>query len=440
MKNKKIKFGIIIMIIALTLFGCSNDDSTQKNDDDDTPEVPDISPNILLIIADDMGKDATFGFSEGSIKPSTPNINTIKNNGLSFSNFWIYPTCSPARASIITGKYGYRTGVKIANDVLSTDENVLQNYISQNSDTDYSTAVIGKWHLDGYGANPVNPEDRGIDYYSGVLGGAVGNYTQWTLTEDLQQTNQTEYVTEKFTDLAIDWVAAQDDPWFLWLAYTAPHTPFHLPPSDLHSQGNLPEYVDGMDATPYYMAAIEAMDNQIGRLLESIPQEELENTIVIFVGDNGTPNQVAQSPYSSNTVKGSLNQGGINTPLFVAGVGVSRTGTDDNLITSTDLFSTISQLAGVSTSEIYDSKSFMSLLGSSGTHRDFQYSEMDNGNKDLWAISDGNYKLIVNANGNEEMYDLTSDPYEQNDLTGNLNSDQQTAKTELENELLNIRQ
>ena len=227
----------------------------------------------------------------------------------------------------------------------------------------------------------------------------------------------------------------------MWLAYNAPHTPFHIPPTNMHSQGALPEYRAGLDAVPYYFAAIEAMDFQIGRLIESIPENKLENTIIIFIGDNGTPNQAAQSPYTNQTVKGSLYQGGINTPMFISGYGVNRTGMDNNLIVSTDLYLTIANLCGVQGTQIYDSKSFIPLLTSNTTIRDFQYSEIDNGTNDSWAIRNLNYKLIVNANGNEEMYDMISDPYEQNNLLlSNLSNDQQSAKNILELELSAIRQ
>ena len=423
---------ICLFLSLIILSSCKSDDEV----------TPDSQPNILLIIADDMGKDATDGYAEGSIKPNTPNLNDIRDKGLKFNNFWAYPTCSPTRASIMTGKYGYRTGVKYANDVLSSTEKTLQSYVNENTNNAYSTAVIGKWHLSGLNPNEnVNPESFGIDHYAGVTGGAVQDYYNWQLiTEDGSSTLQTEYTTEVFTDLSIDWINAQAKPWFLWLAYNAPHTPFHAPPSEMHSQGNLPEYAVNQPARPYYMAAIEAMDYQIGRLMDSIPTETLDNTIIIFIGDNGTPIQVVQSPYSFMSAKGSLHQGGVNVPMFISGKGINRMGEDNSLVSSVDLFSTIAQLAGVDSTSIHDSKSFKSLFDNAAVHRNFQYSESDNGINDSWAISDGVFKLIVMANGNEELYNLNDDPYENfNLLNGTLTAAEENAKTALEAELSVIR-
>ncbi|MEZ4772537.1 MAG: sulfatase-like hydrolase/transferase [Bacteroidia bacterium] len=419
----------LFLLISL-LYGCKTDLPVDPEPD---------YPNILLIIADDMGKDATSGFSEGTVKPNTPNLNKIKNDGLVFTNLWVNPTCSPTRASIITGKYGYRTGVKWANDALSTSEDYLQNYITETTNHAYATAVVGKWHLSG-DVTSANPESLGIDYYAGLIKGSVQDYYKWQLTENGSTRLETEYTSKVFTDLAIDWVNTQSKPWFLWLAYNAPHTPFHVPPAEMHSQGSLPEYTTGDDPEPYYMAAIEAMDFQIGRLLAEIPAEELDNTVIIFLGDNGTPNQVAQLPYTNNSVKGTLYQGGINVPMYISGKGVSRTGEDNHLICSTDIFATIAELAGAGVAEIHDSKSFKALLSQEAAHREFQYSEMNDGTDDLWAISNGHHKLIINANGNKEMYDLMHDPYENNDLLkGVLTTEEENARASLEAELLNIR-
>ena len=428
-----------LLLMALSLIACSSDSGGYSDNSVDPIIAPESYPNILLIIADDMGRDATFGFSEGGLKPITPHINSIKNSGITFQNFCSYPTCSPTRASIITGKYGYRTGVKWAGDVLPSTERSLQKYIKEETGSRYNSAVIGKWHLSGNNSS-LDRSAFGIDYYAGLMGGGLQNYFQWNLTNDLGTNLQSGYSSKIFTDLAMDWVGAQDQPWFLWLAYNAPHTPFHKPPSIMHNQGELTNYSEGMDPMPYYLAAIEAMDFQIGRLINGLTQEERDNTIILFMGDNGTPNEVGQSPYPDNAVKGSLYQGGINVPLFVSGKGVQRTGNDYNLLTSTDLFSTIAQLAGVDSDEIHDSKSFMNLLTADDGQRAFQYSEMESPNASKWAISNGDYKLIVRANGAQELYDLVSDPYESENLIGAaLSLEAIDAKTALEAELHVIR-
>jgi len=430
MKISKSFYVLFTILVVSLYFSCSKEENETNVFD---------SPNILLIIADDLGKDAINGYTEGNIKPSTPNIDAIRNKGLMFKNFWVNPLCSPSRSSIITGKYGFRTGVKGVGDVLKTSEVSLQKYISNNTNNKYASALIGKWHLSGNNTS-VNPESFGIDYYKGVIRGAVDDYYKWQMTEDGVSSFQTKYATEAFTDLAIDWVNNQSKPWFLWLAYNAPHTPFHTPPSNMHKQGSLPDYTNGLNPTPYFMAAIEAMDYQIGRLLDNIPKSERENTIIIFIGDNGTPSQVAQSPFTSSTVKNTLYQGGINVPMFISGTSVSRTGTDNNLITGTDLFATIAEIAGISISEINDSKSFKSLFNHSSTIREYQYSELVDGNINNWTIRNNRFKLMVSADGNKEMFNLENDPYEQkNLLLGNLTSEEASAKSALENELLNIR-
>ena len=428
-KNKLILIASLIVVSA----------SCNKNITTEAPTTVTTSPNILLIIADDLGKDAIKGYTEGSIKPNTPNIDAIRTKGLTFTNFWSNPVCSPTRSCIITGKYGYRTNVKGVSDILSQSEISLQKYINTNTNNKYATSVIGKWHLAGSN-NTYNPETMGIDYYSGVIRGTVADYYQWQLTEDGNTTTQNSYVTEAITTTSINWINQQTKPWFMWLAYNAPHTPFHVPPSNMHSQGTLPAYTTGKNATPYYMAAIEAMDFQIGRLLSSMSAEKRDNTIIVFIGDNGTVNSVAQSPFVSSKVKSTLYQGGINVPMFISGKGVTRTGTETGLIDATDLFSTIAEVAEVNATQINDSKSFKALFTGGATIRNYQYSEYKDGIDDLWAISNGKYKLIVSATGVKQMFNLSTDAYETiNLLNSTITTEQSTAKTSLETELNNIR-
>lgn len=400
----------LILLFTLAFFSCKSDDTVSITSENNPTQS---KPNILLIIADDMGLDATPGYNIGSVKPNMPNLESMINSGIRFNNLWSYPVCTPTRSSIITGKYGYRTGVLSVNDELSTSETSLQSYIDNTTGNLYNHAVIGKWHLS---SNTNHPIDMGVNYYAGLLNGAVQSYTNWNLTENGQTNSSTEYTTTKFTDLAIDWIDNQSQPWFLWLAYNAPHTPFHLPPNELHSQGTLPIDQASIDANPlpYYMAMLEAMDTEMGRLINSMSIEEKANTIIIFIGDNGTPNQVVQE-YPSPRAKGTVYQGGVNVPMIISGKNVSRINdTEDALINTTDLFATISELTGNTVSEINDSKSFMELLTTSSTNmRDYIYTEIytDAGSSN-YAIRSATHKYINFGGVDEAFYDLSNNTME----------------------------
>lgn len=411
----------VLLILLLTFFSCSNDVEVTSDNDIGTVDNPDSSqssnPNILLIIADDLGLDAAPGFNVGTTKPNMPNLQHMINNGVRFTNMWSYPTCTPTRSSILTGKYGFRTGVMKVDDELSTGETSLQKYLdTQNSG--YAHAVVGKWHLS---RTATHPEQMGVGYYAGLLSGGVQSYTNWNFTENGQTTTSNEYTTSKFTDLAIDWVGNQEKPWFLWLAYNAPHTPFHLPPNDLHSQGNLPSDEASIEANPlpYYMAMIEAMDTEIGRLLDSLSEEERENTVLIFIGDNGTPNSVVQE-YRNRRAKGTVYQGGVNVPMIISGKNVSRFNeTDNHLLNTTDLFATIASIAGVNTTSWNDSKSFKDLLSLStiANSRNYAYTEIgkDTGGED-YTIRNATHKYIKFVNGEEALYNLSIDFFENTNL------------------------
>jgi len=428
---------ICLGCLLMHLSGCKDDDPIPN------PGGSSDQPNILLIIADDVGKDPMNGYSEGNRKASTPVLDELRTNGLEFSNFWSNPVCSPTRSTILTGKYGYHTGVLTAGGIIDPNENTLQSALSNGTNNAYSTAIIGKWHLSNNAMNE-HPLDMGIDYYAGMWGGGVQDYYNWTLTENRTQSQETSYTTTKLTDLGIDWINDQSKPWFLWMAYNAAHTPFHLPPSELTSANNLTGDSTDIADNPlrYYLASIEAMDTEIGRMLNSLDAETRENTIILYIGDNGTPGQVSQAPYRNNGAKGSLYQGGVNNPMFVSGKGVERTGSEDALVNSSDFFVSLLNIAGSPTSAQNNSVDFSSLLTNEGEgERSFAYAESNEGVLAGWCIRNTEYKLIVKAGGEEHFFNLKDDPYEENDLLlGNLSAELAAAKELLETEAANIRQ
>lgn len=448
----KEQYKVAILLFSTLLFACSSDAEAPAVTDDeiDNPiedttdeESTNSKPNILLIIADDMGLDATPGYDIGTIKPAMPNLEDMMRKGLTFNNLWSNPTCAPTRAAMITGKYGFRTNVSAVGDELSLTETSLQEYIRTNATANYSDAVIGKWHL----SNDINhPNNMGVGYFGGFSRGGVTSYTNWDFVENGTSTATTVYATTKITDVAIDWIGNQSNPWFLWLAYNAPHTPFHLPPDELHNQGALPADESSIAANPmpYYMAALEAMDTEMGRLLASMTDEERENTIIIFIGDNGTPTQVAQA-YGNRRTKDTPYQGGVNVPMVVSGNGVLRINeTEDALITVTDLFTTVSELAGVGVTELNDSKSFKALLsGDSSNTREFAYTEIGRGGDSYdIAIRNQTHKYITFSDGSEELYDLIVDPLESQNLINNaaLSNEDAIQLEQLKIELTRLRQ
>lgn len=373
------------------------------------------APNILFVIADDFGLDASPCHpSIGSLKPSMPNLQALCAQGVVFDNAWAYPVCTPTRASVLTGRYGIHTNVMQVDEVLPTTFETILQRVSK-APTPYANAVIGKWHVSGNNAAANSPSLYGAQYYAGFLTGALSDYYAWTLTTNGQTSSQTTYATTVFTDLAINWVSTQTKPWLLWLAYNAPHTPFHVPPAGLHSQPGLTS--SSSDRSKYFAAA-EALDHELGRLLISMSTAVRSNTVVVFIGDNGTPPAVVQAPFSRTHAKDSLYEGGIRVPMVVAGAGVTRQGQRVTaLINSTDLFATFSELAKSSTSNPADSVSFAQALSSATfSGRSHAYMDFRDGGVVTTAVRDAQYKLIDFGSNNRELYNLKIDPYEATNL------------------------
>ena len=403
---------ILLLFILLVSFGCSDED-LDNNTNEDNQNI--VKNNVLLIIADDLGLDATVGYNIGNQKPTMPTLQKLINSGIKFNNVWSNPVCTPTRGTILSGKYGYRTSVLKVDDVLSTSEISIFKHLKNN--TDYNSAFIGKWHLSGKPSDRNHPNNMGIDYYAGILGGGVPDYFNWTLSKNGQNSNVNQYITSVFTDEAINWISSQNSPWFLCLSYNAPHTPFHLAPINLHSQGALPDDNVSIEQNPlpYYFSMIEAMDTEIGRLLESIGSDVANETTIIFIGDNGTPNEVTQQ-YNPRRVKGTLYKGGINVPMVVSGNNVTRLNDEDNsLINTTDLYSTIAELCGIENSDVHDSQSFVDLLNSnsSSNTREYIYSELGN---DEYAIRNSTHKYIHFEDGSEALFNLSINEFERPNL------------------------
>ncbi len=393
-------------------------------------------PNILLIIADDMGIDPVPGYLPGPEKAEMPHLEALMASGITFDNVWADPVCSPTRGTIITGRYGLYTGVLNANaaSLIPPDETTLHSYLDDIG-SGYASCIIGKWHLGGTGPDPAYPNAMGVPHYAGLLTGAVNDYWNWNFTVNGSTAQNTSYITTTFTDLALDWIAQQQQPWFCWLAYNAPHTPFHLPPLFMHTQGPLPTDQASINANPlpYYLAMCESVDHELGRILGTLPQEMMENTVIIFIGDNGTDANVIQAPYLSTHGKGTLFEGGIRVPMVIAGPGISRTGErEPALVNTSDLFTTIVEITGHALPSYENSRSLVPMFTQEDiTVRTCAYAEVL-GQSHGFAYRDQRYKYMDPVVGPLRFHDLLLDPWELNNLLpGGLDAEQQAAFDQL---------
>lgn len=432
-----------ILISSLMAVSCSECEVVVKDDLGVDDSLNTSTPNILFILVDDMGIDALNGYSQAKTaqvaRASTPNIDRLSEQGITFDNVWANPLSSPTRAAVITGKYGHKTGILSLNSELSTDETTLHAAFPQ----EYSTSLIGKWHLT---PDSINPETYGIDYFAGMTPsiGCVDDYYSWSLTQGDTKSLCNEYITTKITDLAIEWIGKQSKPWFCWYATPAPHAPYHLPPSYMHSQGDLPNDEASIEANPlpYFLAMIESVDYEIGRLLDSMDEVTRENTIVIIMGDNGTSRRVIQAPYTSNRSKGTLYEGGIRVPLIVSGAGVvAGNSRSYALISATDIFATIIELSGREMKSYEDSYSFADIIKGRGTtEREYSFSEVEvNGNAYANAIRNRDYKLFTQGGTPIGFYKIVGYTEGPNLLDTQLSAEESAAFDELTKALETIK-
>ncbi len=381
--------------------------------------------NTLLLVGDDMGVDTIAAYQEGSNPARTPNLDNLAAQGVLFRNAYACPGCSPTRATIMTGRYGFRNGVGSPGMGLSLSETTLPEILDQKG---IKHALIGKWHLGGGSPADDHPNQSGWGHFAGSLGGffrSPETYYSWRRVVDNVGATTTNYATTQNVDDALGWIQAQSSAWVCSVNFNAAHTPLHTPPASLHNY-NLSGQTPNSNPVLFHNAMIEAMDTEIGRLLASIPAATRANTNIIFIGDNGTERQVIKSPFIRQHGKMSLYEGGWNVPLIVQGPAVNSPGREVSaLVHSVDLFHTIAEFAGldansaVAAGTTLDGVSFAPYLHDPAQKdlREFVYSEIFSRRSSTGvAVRGARYKLIEFDTGVSEFYDLALDPHEQVDL------------------------
>ncbi|MCY3867964.1 MAG: sulfatase-like hydrolase/transferase [Gemmatimonadetes bacterium] len=391
-------------------------------------------PNILIILGDDHGYGDISAHRGPHIQ--TPNIDRIAENGMRLTQFYANSSvCSPSRAALMTGRYPDRVGVP---GVIRTYPESNWGYFSRDAITlpsmlkqkDYHTSIVGKWHL---GLEPENhPCKRGFDHFHGFLGDMMDDYythlrhDQNYMRKDLEVIDPHGHATDLFTEWAIDVIrghAHSSQPFFLYLAYNAPHTPIQ-PPEDWIERVRQRE----PDASPErvkYIALVEHMDAGIGRVLDALEKTgQLSNTLVIYTSDNGGQLNVGATNGDLKGGKGQMYEGGIRVPTCAMWADEIEKGqVCDNVAMLMDLFPTACEIAGVSVNHEIEGLSILPTLR--GENQDFSDRAMywvrkDGGPSFLGlnqhAVRRGNIKLLHNSPFEPlELYDLGNDPQEASD-------------------------
>ncbi len=397
--------------------------------------------NVLLVVADDVGIDRIGAYGIAASGP-TPTIDQLAADGVRFDRAYATPVCSPTRAGLLTGRYGFRTRVgtnvvyPTAAWELDPDETTLADLLGPT----HRTFAIGKWHVGALGVSgPMHPIDCGFEAFSGSLdtiggeGGSASQYVSWPKTvatpAGFTQTLATVYATTDQVDDAIAAVtAAGDDPWFVLLAFHAAHKPFHAPPDQLTT---LP--VDESSPVPLqHRAMVEAMDRELARLLAAVPSDVLDRTWVVFLGDNGTPQAAVVDPLYQEKSKGTMFDRGARVPLVITGPGVVSPGrVVDRPVNSVDLFATALEVAGVpAPADMPDSVSLVPYLVSADPQslRQTAYTELFSPNgpgpqaTSDRAVTGTRYKLREKWDPSGTpvlvLYDLLVDPTETFGVSG----------------------
>ena len=394
-------------------------------------------PNLIVIMTDDMGW-ADVGFN-GCKDISTPNIDRIANEGVRFEEGYVsFPVCGPSRAGFLTGRYqdrfGFTTNPSIdPNNPISglpLEEETMAQVLKK---VNYNSAIIGKWHM---GTHPnFHPLERGFDYFYGFLSGGHNYYPEQLTINDLSEVkrkwqwyrtkiieNRTkvktdDYLTDELSAAGVNYInkQAKDDQHFmLYLAYNAPHTPLQATEKYL---SRFPKITDKKRKT--YAAMVSAVDDGVGRILEALKEKGLdENTIVVFLSDNGGAHNNASDNGPLRGLKGDLFEGGIRVPFAMRWKGTIPEGNSyKKPISSLDIMATIVAQSNVKIdpNRPLDGVNLIPFLTGAEIGAPHDYLFWRKWEQNAMAIRHGNYKLIANKlkqKASPNLYNLSKDKNE----------------------------
>jgi arylsulfatase A-like enzyme len=395
-----------------------------------TPPAADRRPNVIVILADDLGW-GDVGFN-GCREIPTPNLDALARAGVRFTNGYAsHPYCSPSRAGLLTGRhqqrFGHESNPSDAPDDsaigLPLEETMLPAVLRQHG---YRTGIVGKWHL---GDHPSHwPTARGFDEWFGFTGGGLsywgdtgkkGPQAGVLRNGQLVPKSELTHLTDDFSREAAAFIERNHrQPFFLYLAYNAPHAPDQATRAHLQRTEHI-EY----GGRAVYGAMVAAMDAGIGEVVRKLEALHLrEKTLVFFFSDNGGRAEHAVNfPFRGH--KGMLFEGGIRVPFCAAWAAQIPAGqTVDTPITALDIFPTVLAAAGITQAppRPLDGIDLLPLLGESRSvpgPRTLVWRYATGPNEYGYAVREGEWKLVSSVyKGRKLLFNLAVDPYEQRDL------------------------
>ena len=398
-------------------------------------DEPARSPNIVVILVDDLGYGDLSSFGATDLR--TPAIDNLVAAGMRLDNFYANcPVCSPTRAALLTGRYPDLVGVP---GVVRTYPHDNWGYLSPQAvllptvlaKAGYHTAIIGKWHL-GL-ESPNRPCDRGFDLFHGFLGDMMDDYYKHRrhginyMRKNYETIDPPGHATDLFSQWAFDYLrarAAAREPFFLYLAYNAPHTPIQPPADWVEKVVRRRPGIDPRRAR--LVALVEHMDHGIAQVLGVLGETGLaDDTMIVFSSDNGGQLSIGANNGNLRGGKEDMYEGGLKVPTCAVWPGKIRPGTRSGEIAATmDLFPTLCEAAGARFDHAIDGRSILpTLLGKPQTlePRDLFFTRREGNQryagKAVHAVRHGDWKLVYNSPfAPMELFNLKEDPKEQNNL------------------------
>ena len=381
--------------------------------------------NVVLIVSDDQGY-ADISCYPHPAEVRTPNLDRIAREGVRLtSGYASCPVCAPTRAGLVTGRYHQRFGFYTAADSragLPSSETTLAEILG---DHGYATGVFGKWHL-GY-APPHRPLERGFDTFYGFLGHGGHDYFDLAISDDIRSIyrnrspiGDTGYLTRNITKEAIAFIEEnRDRPLFAYVPYNAVHNPLQAP------QDYVRRYSSPDPQRNTYLAMLAIMDEGVGAILDTLDRLDLsDNTLVIFLSDNGGARGTTANNGALRNFKHSVYEGGLRVPFLVRWPERIPKGTvSDEPVISIDVFSTVLAAAGIEPPDELqlDSRDMLPALAGRldrPLHEALYWNWIDKDSDTGWAIRKGRWKLLADKGG-IELYDLEADIGETRNLASN---------------------